>query len=204
MKESNKNDSFTSKVSSTSSNSSNNSSSNQLHPPPATTIITSSSSTSDMNGGSNNQIITRVSEWFDADSYKVFMRTVRSGDILEVRSARSSHWGIAIRLRQPPSPPKGNHGSPKPVPDEVMVYHLIHSSQHRGQVGQFTLEEFWQPDCKIRINNTTNGSCIFGNSPTIPKSDVLNNALYAHLSTSLKWQTCTDFIRWSSIYHNNY
>ena len=114
MKESNKNDSFTSKVSSTSSNSSNNSSSsNQLHPPPATTIITSSSSSSEMNGGSNNQVITRVSEWFDADSYKVFMRTVRSGDILEVRSARSSHWGIAIRLRQPPSPPKGNNGSRK-------------------------------------------------------------------------------------------
>ncbi|CAG7822438.1 unnamed protein product [Allacma fusca] len=142
----------------------------------------------------------RVSDWFDADSYKVFMRTVRSGDILEVRNNRSSHWGIAVRLKQPPSPPKGN-GSPKPVPDEVMVYHLIHSSQNRGQVGQFTLEEFWQPDCKIRINNTTNGSCIFGNSPTIPKSDVLNNAFTAHLSTSMKWQTCTDFIRWSSIHH---
>lgn len=143
----------------------------------------------------------RVSDWFDADSYKIFMRTVCSGDILEIRSTRCSHWGIALRLKQPPSPPKGN-SSPKLVPDEVMVYHLIHSSQNRGQIGQFTLEEFWQPDCRIRINNTTNGSCIFGgNNPTIPKADILNNAFTAHLSTQLKWQTCTDFIRWSTNNH---
>src|SRR5271154_6838854 len=63
----------------------------------------------------------------------------------------------------------------KPMPDEIMVYHLIHSSKSRGQVGQFTLEEFWHPDCRVRINNTTNGSCFYGTSRTIPKADVLHN-----------------------------
>ena len=57
-----------------------------------------------------------------------------------------------------------------------MIYHLIHSPLHRGQVGQFTIEEFWQPECRIRINNTTNGMLLYGESCTIPKADVLDNA----------------------------
>lgn len=56
-----------------------------------------------------------------------------------------------------------------------MIYHLIHSPLHRGQVGQFTIEEFWQPECRIRINNTTNGMSM-GKSRTITKADVLDNA----------------------------
>ena len=51
-----------------------------------------------------NEVITKVSEWFDTDGSKVFMKNVKSGDIVELRNSRTSHWGIAIRLRQPPSP----------------------------------------------------------------------------------------------------
>lgn len=65
--------------------------------------------------------------------------------------------------------------SAKPVPDEIMVFHLIHSSSNRGQVGQFTLEEFWQPDCRIRINNT-NISNMYCAGTTVSKADVLQNA----------------------------
>jgi len=143
----------------------------------------------------------RVSDWFDADSFKVFTTTVRSGDILELRSTRCSHWGIAIRIKQAPISPKSKSKSkpPKAVPDEIMVYHLIHSSKNRGQVGQFTLEEFWHADCRIRINNTNNGASLYTTSPIMSKTDILQNAFIAHASTQLKWQTCAEFIRWASV-----
>lgn len=64
----------------------------------------------------------------------------------------------------------------KPVPDEIMVYHLIHSSKNRGQVGQFTLEEFWNADSRIRINNTNNGASLYTTSPLMSKTDILQNA----------------------------
>ena len=60
--------------------------------------------------------------------------------------------------------------------DEVMIYHLIHSPTNRGQIGQFTIEEFWKSDCRIRINNTTNGMSLYGNSQPISRTDVLKNA----------------------------
>lgn len=53
----------------------------------------------------------RVSDWFDADSLKIFTQTVRSGDILELRSTRCSHWGIAIRKKQAPISPKAKSKS---------------------------------------------------------------------------------------------
>jgi len=134
----------------------------------------------------------KVSDWFDADGFRVFLGVVNSGDIVELRSTKCSHWGIVVRMAV--SSPKSN----KPPKDEIMVYHLIHSSRDRGQVGRFTLEEFWQPDCRIRINNT-NISNLYGTSRLeVPKADVLQNAFMAHASTTLKWHTCTDFIRWSS------
>jgi len=141
----------------------------------------------------------RVSDWFDADSFKIFTQTVRSGDILELRSTRCSHWGIAIRKKIAPISPKSKSKPPKPVPDEIMVYHLIHSSNNRGQVGQFTLEEFWHADCRIRINNTNNGASLYSTSRLMSKADILQNAFIAHASTQLKWQTCGDFIRWASV-----
>jgi len=64
----------------------------------------------------------------------------------------------------------------KQTPDEIMVYHLIHASVSRGQVGLFTLEEFWQPHCRVRINNTTNGSSLYSASKVMPKSDIVQNA----------------------------
>jgi len=138
----------------------------------------------------------KVSDWFDADGFKVFLQVVNSGDIVELRSTKCSHWGIVVRMQTSvsTSSPKSNK-APK---DEIMVYHLIHSSTSRGQVGRFTLEEFWQPDARIRINNT-NISNLYGTSRlSVPKADVLQNAFMAHASTTLKWHTCTDFIRWSS------
>lgn len=48
--------------------------------------------------------ITKVSEWYDTDGQRTFMKNVRNGDIVESRNSRTSHWGIAVRLRQPPSP----------------------------------------------------------------------------------------------------
>jgi len=133
----------------------------------------------------------RVSDWYDTDGHKTFMRTVRDGDIVELRNNRVSHFGIATRVKQSGSP------NGKPLPDEVMIYHLIHSPNSRGQIGQFTIEEFWTSDSRIRINNTTNGMSLYGNSQPISRDDVLKNAFTAHMSTSLKWQTCSDFIRWS-------
>jgi len=114
-----------------------------------------------------------------------------------------SHWGIAIRLKVPPSPKeikkaKANNKTPKSSPDEIMVFHLIHSSRTRGQVGRFGLEEFWLSDCRIRINNTTNGHGLYNSSRLILKKDVLQHALTAFNSSTMKWQTCADFIRWSS------
>jgi len=75
----------------------------------------------------------------------------------------------------------------KHEPDEVMIYHLIHSPKHRGQVGQFTIEEFWLPECRIRINNTTNGMCLYGKARTIPKGDVLDNAFTVSSSLPTSW-----------------
>jgi len=130
----------------------------------------------------------KVSDWFDADGFRIFLGVVNSGDIVELRSTKCSHWGIVVRMTSSGKSPK----------DEIMVYHLIHSSRDRGQVGRFTLEEFWQPDCRIRINNT-NISNLYGSSRLVgSKADVLQNAFMAHASTTLKWHTCTDFIRWSS------
>jgi len=137
----------------------------------------------------------KVSDWFDADGFKVFLGVVNSGDIVELRSTKCSHWGIVVRMAG--SSPKSNNSN-KPPKDEIMVYHLIHSSRDRGQVGRFTLEEFWVSDARIRINNT-NISNLYGTSRlVVPKADVLQNAFMAHASTTLKWHTCTDFIRWSS------
>jgi len=50
-----------------------------------------------------------VSEWFDQDGHRVFVQTVRSGDILELRSTKCSHWGIAYRVKQPPSPSRNKN-----------------------------------------------------------------------------------------------
>ncbi len=66
-----------------------------------------------------------------------------------------------------------------------MVYHLIHSPANRGQIGQFTIEEFWQPDCRIRINNTTNGMSLYGTNRTIPRADVLDNAFTVSISIQI-------------------
>jgi len=84
--------------------------------------------------------------------------------------------------------------SAKPVPDEIMVFHLIHSSINRGQVGQFTLEEFWQPDCRIRINNTNNGANLYGNTRLIPTAAILQNA---YMVRSLKKQIFAQLIKLS-------
>jgi len=48
----------------------------------------------------------KVSMWFDTDLYKLFVKTVRSGDIVELRSTKTSHWGVAVRVKQPPKTPK--------------------------------------------------------------------------------------------------
>jgi len=48
--------------------------------------------------------ITKVSEWYDTDGHKIFMKSVKSGDIVELRNSRTSHWGIATRLKQSASP----------------------------------------------------------------------------------------------------
>ncbi|OXA57686.1 uncharacterized protein LOC110845469 [Folsomia candida] len=144
----------------------------------------------------------KVSDWFDTDSFKVFVKVVNSGDVLELRSTKCSHWGVTTRIPQPPISPKSKAKPPKPVPDEIMVFHLIHSSSNRGMVGQFTLEEFWAPDCRIRINNS-NISNLYCASRLVSKADVLQNAFTAHASTTLKWQTCADFIRWSSCLESN-
>jgi hypothetical protein len=48
----------------------------------------------------------KVSKWFDTDGFIMFVQTVRSGDIVELRSTKSSHWGIAVRVKQPPKSPR--------------------------------------------------------------------------------------------------
>jgi hypothetical protein len=153
--------------------------------------------------GSNPDLKTKsVSEWFDTDSARAFLRTVCSGDVVELRNNNLSHWGVAVRIRQSPSP--NRKGKSEQAADEVMIFHLIHSAQTRGQIGQFTIEEFWKPDCRIRINNTTNGMSMYGNSHNMPRSDVLCNAFTAYKSSTMKWQTCSDFIRWSCEHDEGY
>lgn len=48
----------------------------------------------------------KVSDWFDTDSFKVFVKVVNSGDVLELRSTKCSHWGVTTRIPQPPISPK--------------------------------------------------------------------------------------------------
>lgn len=55
---------------------------------------------------SSDYTFDKVSDWFDADSFKVFNQIVRSGDIVELRSTKCSHWGISVRVSQPPISPK--------------------------------------------------------------------------------------------------
>lgn len=54
----------------------------------------------------SNYTFDKVSDWFDADSFKIFTQVVRSGDILELRSTKQSHWGVTTRIPQPPISPK--------------------------------------------------------------------------------------------------